>query len=126
MQAVYDLVGYRTADDRPESIKADARNWILSDHCSPGSFVWVCHHLELDPEAVRRHVLTTQPHPRRSGSAKDRIHTERRYSLPAEGEDSAHRSSDYTVTVQPDPLAASSPLCIESTSLQPAFIVPSI
>lgn len=34
-----------------------ARLWFSSRDDSIGSFTWICHHLSLDPDAVRQRVL---------------------------------------------------------------------
>jgi vancomycin resistance protein YoaR len=52
----------RALDDLAESKKQIARNaraWFFSPSRDIASFNWVCHHLELDPSAVRREL--TQP-----------------------------------------------------------------
>jgi hypothetical protein len=45
---------------------ADDRAWFASDEYAPWSFCWVCSHLDLDPDAVRKEVS--------SGNAAGRKH----------------------------------------------------
>jgi hypothetical protein len=40
-----------------DPIARSARRWFCSRDDSIGSFIWVCHHLSLDPDAAREHVL---------------------------------------------------------------------
>jgi hypothetical protein len=35
-------------------LEKNARAWFLSSNRNPGSFIWVCDHLGLEPTAVRR------------------------------------------------------------------------
>lgn len=35
-----------------------ARSWIASREAEPGSFLWICEELGLDPEAIRRRVIS--------------------------------------------------------------------
>jgi hypothetical protein len=51
-QAVKDARGTR----RYHSIVEEARDWFRSEDEDPGSFLWVCRILFLDPEAVRAAV----------------------------------------------------------------------
>jgi len=48
-QAVKDARGTRTY----HSIMREAREWFRSENEDPGSFLWICQLLGLDPEAVR-------------------------------------------------------------------------
>jgi len=50
LQAIADLRGQDFA-------ARSARAWFASTEISEGSLTWVCHHLALDPDAVRRRVL---------------------------------------------------------------------
>jgi hypothetical protein len=50
VQAVQDL-------SAADLIARSARAWFASSDKSIGSLTWVCHHLSLDPAAVRQHVL---------------------------------------------------------------------
>ena len=47
-RAIYDLAANES------NIKRGAHAWFLSHSRHVGSFIWVCHHFELDPAAVRR------------------------------------------------------------------------
>jgi hypothetical protein len=40
-----------------DPIARSARRWFCSREDSIGSFIWVCHHLSLDPDAARERVL---------------------------------------------------------------------
>jgi hypothetical protein len=37
------------------------RLWFVSDDYEPGSFLWICDHLELDASAIRRAALESRP-----------------------------------------------------------------
>jgi hypothetical protein len=50
MQALTDLSGR-------DPIARSAQLWFLSRDESIGSLAWICHHLSLDPDAVRQRVL---------------------------------------------------------------------
>jgi hypothetical protein len=50
LQAHADLKGREPA-------ARSARLWFISRADSIGSFTWVCHHLSLDPDAVRQRVI---------------------------------------------------------------------
>jgi len=50
LQAITDLRGHDFA-------ARSARAWFASTEHSEGSLTWICHHLSLDPDAVRRRVL---------------------------------------------------------------------
>jgi len=50
LQAQTDLSGR-------DPIARSARLWFCSRDDAIGSFIWVCHHLSLDPEAARGKVL---------------------------------------------------------------------
>lgn len=50
LQAVTDLKGR-------DFIARSARAWFTSNEKSVGSLEWICHHMSLDPDAVRRTVL---------------------------------------------------------------------
>jgi hypothetical protein len=50
LQALTDL-------DGRDPLARSARLWISSKDNAIGSFSWVCHHLSLDPDAVRQRVL---------------------------------------------------------------------
>jgi hypothetical protein len=59
MQAVQDLSG-------ADLIARSARAWFASRDKSIGSLTWVCHHLSLDPDAVRQQVSRRPVSPPRS------------------------------------------------------------
>ncbi len=48
-RAILDLQDHSTQDD--------AIAWIVSNRHSIGSFFWVCHQLDLDPNSVKRALL---------------------------------------------------------------------
>ena len=50
LQALTDLSGL-------DSFARSARLWFSSRDESIGSLAWICHHLSLDPDAVRQRVL---------------------------------------------------------------------
>jgi hypothetical protein len=50
LQALADLSGR-------DPFARSARMWFLSRDESIGSLAWICHHLSLDPDAVRQRVL---------------------------------------------------------------------
>lgn len=50
LQAFTDLSGR-------EPLARSARLWFSSRDESTGSLAWICHHLSLDPEAVRQRAL---------------------------------------------------------------------
>ena len=41
-----------------ESLQRIARAWFLSSNRDPGSFLWVCDRLDLEPTAVRHRVYS--------------------------------------------------------------------
>lgn len=51
-QAIEDLT-----DSRAGSEGYSARLWFESDNHEPGSFLWICDHLELEASSIRRGVL---------------------------------------------------------------------
>jgi hypothetical protein len=59
LQAIWDLAGVQLRAPRSEipRLQRSARAWFLSGDHSPGSFIWICHVLSLDPGAVRQRVL---------------------------------------------------------------------
>ena len=61
MQALSDLSGR-------EPLARSARLWFSSRDESIGSLAWVCHHLSLDPEAVRQRVLRQANQKRRESA----------------------------------------------------------
>jgi hypothetical protein len=54
-QALYDLTATKTP------LIKSARAWFLLSNRDPGSFIWVCDYLGLEPTAVRRRVLSRGP-----------------------------------------------------------------
>jgi hypothetical protein len=52
-QAIQDLSG-------PNLIAKSARAWLTSRNTTPGSLIWICDQLGLDPAAVRQSVLRRQ------------------------------------------------------------------
>ncbi len=50
LQALADLGNH-------DPIARPARHWFTSRDDSIGSFIWICHHLSMDPAAVRQRVL---------------------------------------------------------------------
>jgi len=65
MQAIQDLSG-------PDFVAKSARAWLTSRSTSPGSLIWICDQLGLDPDAVRQNVLRRRPEER---PVQDRSHT---------------------------------------------------
>jgi hypothetical protein len=51
LQAVTDLNGR-------DLVARSARAWFRSNENSVGSLIWICHQMSLDPDAVRRRVLS--------------------------------------------------------------------
>lgn len=62
LQAITDLRGQDAAS-------RSARAWFASTETAAGSFIWVCHHLSLDPDAARRRVLGDAARKRRDSAA---------------------------------------------------------
>ena len=50
LQALSDLTGR-------DPLARSARLWFSSRDNAIGSFIWICHHVSLDPDAVRQRVL---------------------------------------------------------------------
>jgi hypothetical protein len=59
-QAARDLRRFRSATcRRGRELYLDAHRWVMADHCSwPFSFLNVCHALSLEPESVRRELMS--------------------------------------------------------------------
>jgi hypothetical protein len=59
-QAARDLRRFRSATSRRErELYLDAHRWVMVDHCSwPFSFLNVCYALSLEPESVRRELMS--------------------------------------------------------------------
>ena len=62
-QAIWDVAGIKAKLPQKEipRLRRSARAWILSSDEAPGSFLWICHTLSLDSDAVRKRVLTASP-----------------------------------------------------------------
>jgi hypothetical protein len=60
LQAIWDVAGIKLKLPKSEvpRLQRTTRAWFSSVSDSPGSFIWICHILSLDPNAVRRRVLT--------------------------------------------------------------------
>jgi hypothetical protein len=60
LQAIWDLSGIKLKLPKKEAstLQRRTRAWFSSFNDSPGSFIWICHVLSLDPDAVRQRVLT--------------------------------------------------------------------
>jgi hypothetical protein len=59
LQAIWDLAGIRANVPKREipRLQRRTRAWFLSREGSPGSFIWICDILALEPDAVRSRVL---------------------------------------------------------------------
>jgi hypothetical protein len=62
-QAIWDVAGIKAKLPQKEipRLRRSARAWFLSSDQTPGSFLWICHTLSLEPAAVRKRVLTASP-----------------------------------------------------------------
>ena len=60
LQAIWDLSESKLKLPKKEvpTLQRLTRAWFSSFNDSPGSFIWICHVLSLDPDAVRQRVLT--------------------------------------------------------------------
>jgi hypothetical protein len=60
LQAMWDLAGIRANLPKRElpRLQRRTRAWFLAREESPGSFIWICNILALEPEAVRSRVLS--------------------------------------------------------------------
>jgi hypothetical protein len=60
LQAIWDLSESKLKLPKKEvpTLQRITRAWFSSFNDSPGSFIWICHVLSLDPDAVRQRVLT--------------------------------------------------------------------
>ena len=59
LQAIWDLSGIKLKVPKKETtLQRITRVWFSSFNDSPGSFIWICNVLSLDPDAVRQRVLT--------------------------------------------------------------------
>ena len=59
LQAIWDLAGIKLKVQKSEAprLQRRTRAWFLAKKDSPGSFIWICNILGLDPDAVRDRVL---------------------------------------------------------------------
>lgn len=59
LQAIWDLAGIKLKVQKSEAprLQRRTRAWFLATKDSPGSFIWICNTLQLDPDAVRDRVL---------------------------------------------------------------------
>ena len=62
-QAIWDVAGIKAKLPQKEipRLQRSARAWFLSSDQSPGSFLWICHILSFDVDAVRKRILTASP-----------------------------------------------------------------
>ena len=62
-QAIWDIAGIKAKLPQKEipRLQRSARAWFLSSDQTPGSFLWICHILSFDVDAVRKRILTTSP-----------------------------------------------------------------
>jgi hypothetical protein len=59
LQAIWDLAGIKLKVQKSEAprLQRKTRAWFLASKQTPGSFIWICNILSLDPDAVRERVL---------------------------------------------------------------------
>jgi hypothetical protein len=62
-QAIWDVAGVKAKLPNKEipRLQRSARAWFLSSDQTPGSFLWICHTLSFDVDAVRKRILTASP-----------------------------------------------------------------
>jgi hypothetical protein len=62
-QAIWDVAGIKAKLPQKEipRLRRSARAWFLSSDETPGSFLWICHTISFDADAVRKRVLTASP-----------------------------------------------------------------
>jgi hypothetical protein len=62
-QAIWDVAGIKAKLPQKEipRLQRSARAWFLSSDQTPGSFLWICHMLSFDVDAVRKRILTASP-----------------------------------------------------------------
>ncbi|MGE5817422.1 MAG: hypothetical protein ACM37Z_05315 [Deltaproteobacteria bacterium] len=62
-QAIWDVAGIKAKLPQKEipRLRRSARAWFLSSDETLGSFLWICHTLSFDADAVRKRVLTASP-----------------------------------------------------------------
>jgi len=60
LRAIWDLSETKLKLPKKEAptLQRITRAWFSSFNDSPGSFIWICNVLSLDPDAVRQRVLT--------------------------------------------------------------------
>src|SRR5687768_7948129 len=60
LQAIWDVAGIKLKLPKSEvpRLQRTTRAWFSSVSDSPGSFIWICHILSRDPNAVQKRVLT--------------------------------------------------------------------
>lgn len=62
-QAIWDVAGIKAKLPQKEipRLQRSARAWFQSSDQTPGSFLWICHILSFDVDAVRKRILTASP-----------------------------------------------------------------
>jgi len=62
-QAIWDVAGIKAKLPNKEipRLQRSARAWFLSSDQTPGSFLWICHTLSFEADAVRKRILTASP-----------------------------------------------------------------
>ncbi len=62
-QAIWDVAGIKAKLPQKEipRLQRSARAWFLSSDESLGSFLWICHNLSFDADAVRKRILRASP-----------------------------------------------------------------
>jgi hypothetical protein len=63
------VLGLAFEDLRDTKTGYRTRLWFASDTYEPGSFLWICDHLEIDATSIRREALGRGEAPRRPGAA---------------------------------------------------------
>jgi hypothetical protein len=60
LQAIWDVAGIKLKLPKSEvpRLQRTTRAWFSSTSDSLGSFIWICNILSLDPDSVRKRVLT--------------------------------------------------------------------
>jgi hypothetical protein len=56
IQAIEDCAGHIGKRERTSAQYA-ARLWFKSNRCETGSFIWVCHHINVEPSWIRRKMM---------------------------------------------------------------------
>jgi hypothetical protein len=59
LQAIWDLAGIKLNVPKRDipRLQRRTRAWFTSFDDSPGSFIWICYNLSLEPDVVRNRVL---------------------------------------------------------------------